>query len=101
MKGCFPWSTPAVWPQGWTLLRSGGPCLSLASWAALRKLASVFSYEARRGVNGFGTFCRKKRPSFAGAKLGTTEHHVDTRVGELAINLFIPNFFDEGASDYV
>jgi len=56
-------------------------CLSGASWSALRSLASVRSNEARRGVNGFGPFCRNKRASPAGAKPGNTENHVDLRVG--------------------
>jgi hypothetical protein len=73
--------TPAVWPKGGTLLSDGGPCLSGASWSALRKLASVLSNGARRGVNGFGAFCRNKRTSPAGAKTGNTEHHMDTRAG--------------------
>ncbi len=59
-----------------------GPCLSGASWSALLRLASVRSHEARRGVTGFGAFCRNKRASPAGAKPGNTEHHVDTRVGD-------------------
>ena len=74
--------TPAVWPKGGTLSSAGGPCLSGASWSALLRLASVRSNEARRGVNGFGAFCRNKRASPAGAKPGNTEHHVDTRVGD-------------------
>jgi len=32
--------TPAVWPKGWTLSSAAGPCLSGASWSALRRLAS-------------------------------------------------------------
>ena len=73
--------TPAVWPQGGTLSSAGGPCLSAASWSALLRLASVRSNEARRGVTGFGAFCRNKRASPAGAKPGNTGNHVDTRVG--------------------
>jgi hypothetical protein len=46
----------------------------------LRKLASVRSHEARRGVNGFGSFSRKKRTSPAGAKPGNTDENVDLRV---------------------
>jgi hypothetical protein len=53
-----------------------------ASWSALLRLASVRSHEARRGVNGFGAFCRNKRASSAGAKPGTTEHHVGMRDGD-------------------
>jgi hypothetical protein len=83
-------STPAVWPNGGTLSSAGGPCVSpstklrtgSASWSALRRLASVLSHEARRGVIGFGAFCRNKRASPAGAKPGNTEHHLDTRVGD-------------------
>jgi hypothetical protein len=60
------------------------------SWRALferselvrLRLASVRSNEARRGVNGFGAFCRNKRASLAGAKPGNTEHHVGRRVGD-------------------
>ncbi len=75
-------STPAVWPNGGTLSSAGGPCVSGASWSALRRLASVLSHEARRGVIGFGAFCRNKRASPAGAKPGNTEHHQDTGVGD-------------------
>ncbi len=75
--------TPAVWPKGWTLSSVGGPCLSGASWSALLRLASIRSQEARRGVNGFGSFCRNKRASPAGAKTGNTEHHLDTRFGDI------------------
>ena len=91
-------STPAVWPKGGTLSSAGGPCVSpsirlrtgSASWSALLRLASLPSHEARRGVSGFGPFCRNKRPvlsqvegaSPAGAKPGHTEQHVDTRVGD-------------------
>jgi hypothetical protein len=82
--------TPAVWPKGGTLSSAGGPCVipstrlrtGSASWSALLRLASVRSYEARWGVNGFGSFCQNKRTSPAGAKPGTTENHVDTRVGD-------------------
>ena len=74
--------TPAVWTKGGTLSSAGGPCLSGASWPALPRLASVRSNEARRGVNGFGAFCRNKRVSPAGAKPGNTGNHVDTRVGD-------------------
>ena len=75
--------TPAVWPKGGTLSFIGGPCLSGASWSALLRLASVRSHEARRGVTGFGSFCRNKRASSAGAKPGFTENHVDMRVGTI------------------
>ena len=84
------WSTPAVWPKGGTLSSAGGPCSSLASWSALCKMASLLFNEARRGVIGFGAFCRNKRSSSAGAKPGTTEHHVDTRVGETSAMRFSP-----------
>ena len=30
--------TPAGWPKGGTFFASGGPCLSLASWAALQRV---------------------------------------------------------------
>ncbi|GJL65402.1 MAG: hypothetical protein NPIRA05_03730 [Nitrospirales bacterium] len=70
---------PAVWPKGRTPLSAGGPCLSQASWSALRSLASIPS-EDRRGINGFGAFCRNKRASPAGAKPGNTEKHIDTRM---------------------
>jgi hypothetical protein len=45
------------------------------------KAGAVRSNEARRGVTGFGPFCRNKRASPAGAKPGNTENHVDTSVG--------------------
>ena len=88
---------PAVWPNGRTPLSAGGPCLSpskrlrtsSASWSALRRLASVPSNEARRSINGFGSFCRNKRPvlspvegaSPAGAKPGNVKKNLDTKVG--------------------
>ena len=79
---------PAVWPNRRTPLSPGGPCLSQASWSALCNLASVPSNEARLGINGFGSFCRNKRPvlspvegaSPSGAKPGHTEKHIDTIV---------------------
>ncbi len=80
--------TPAGWPKGGTLSSPGGPCLSPASWAALRKFASVPSYEARRGVNGFGPFAETKVASTAGAKPGNTENHIDTRVGATSASAF-------------
>ncbi len=67
---------PAVWPKGRTPLSAGGPCLSKASWSTLLSLASVPSNEARRGINGFGSFCRNKRASPARAKPGNTEKHI-------------------------
>ena len=67
---CSPYSTPAARPSGGTLERTGGPCLSAASWAALLRLASSQSDEAGLGVNGFGSFCRNKRSSAAGPKPG-------------------------------
>jgi len=79
--------TPAGWPTGGTLSAVGRPCLSpsirlrtsSASWPALLKLASGLSHEARRGVSGFGSFCRNKRTSAAGPNPGNTENHGDTR----------------------
>ena len=81
--------TPAVWPTGGTLSSAGGPCLSGASWSALLRFASVRSNEARRGVHGFGSFCRNKRASPAGAKPGNTEHHVSTRMGDAHAICFV------------
>ena len=68
--------TPAVRPKGGTLSSAGGPCLSGASWSALRRLASLLFNEARRGVSGFGSFCRNKRASPAGAKPGYTTNRL-------------------------
>ena len=83
--------TPDFWPKGGTLSSAGGPCLSRASWSALRRLASVRSNEPGRGVTGawcvsksatvIGAFCRNKRASPAVAKPGNTENHVDTIIG--------------------
>jgi hypothetical protein len=61
-----------------------GPCLSQASWSALPKLASVPSYEARRGVTGFGHFCRNKSGSPAGAKPGNTKNHANTKPSRIS-----------------
>ena len=72
--------TPAGWPTGGTLSSVGRPCLSGASWPALLKVASVLSHEARRGVSGFGSFCRNKRASAAGPTPGNTENQGDRRV---------------------
>jgi len=88
--------TPAVWPTEGTLSSAGGPCVSpsirlrtgSASGPALLRPAALPSHEARRGVSGFGPFCRNKRPvlsqiegaSPAGAKPGHTELPVDTKV---------------------
>jgi len=85
--------TPAVWPKGGTLSSAGGPCLSGASWSALLKLAAVPFNEARRGVNGFGPFCRNKRASPAGAKPGNTENHCDARIGETSATRFLANAY--------
>ena len=38
--------------------------------------------DLRRGVNGFGNFCRNKRASPAGAKPGNIENQVDSSVEE-------------------
>jgi hypothetical protein len=38
-----------------------------ASWSALY-LASVRSHEVRRGVNGFGSFCRNKKSVLSSAE---------------------------------
>ncbi len=61
--------TPAGWPQGGTLLASSGPCVSPASWSALLPVSvPPLLKEARRGVNGFGSFCRNKRTSSYGGE---------------------------------
>ena len=75
-----PTPTPAGWLKGGTLSSVGGPCLSGASWSALRRLTYLPSNGARRGVNGFGSFCRNKRASPAGAKPGNTRNYVDIKV---------------------
>ncbi len=89
--------TPSGWPKGGTLLSAGGPCLSEASWSALLRLASLRSHEARRGVNGFGAFCRIKRLSPAEAKPGNTEHQFATRVGDTGANHLPTSAFLQGA----
>ena len=76
--------TPAGWPKGGTLSSPGGPCSSPASWSALRKLASRPSFEVRRGVTGFGYFCRNKSGSPAGAKPGNTKKRMNTRVRNIS-----------------
>ena len=73
---------PADRPAGLTLKSRGGPCLSLASWAALPLPASARLNVANLGENGFGSFCQNKRASAAGARPGNIEHHVDTKAGE-------------------
>ena len=65
--------TPAVCPKRWTLSSAGGPCLSGVSWSALLKLASVISNVARRGVNGFRSFCQNKRASAVGMNSSSSE----------------------------
>jgi len=58
--------------------------------ACLPCLAFISLNEAGRGVTGFGSFCRNKRPvlsqvegaSAAGTKSGNTEKHGDTQVRE-------------------
>ena len=53
----FPqYPTPADWTLGRTLVSLRGPCLSVASWPALQRLASVPFDVASLGVNGFGSF---------------------------------------------
>jgi hypothetical protein len=89
--------TPAVWPKGGTVSSTGGPCLSPSawlridseSWPALLRFAAVRSNKAKWGVNGFGSFSRKKRPvlsqaegtSAVGPKPGNTENPVHTIIG--------------------
>jgi hypothetical protein len=93
LKGSSPKvRRPAVWPTEGTLLSAGRPCLSGASWSALLRLASVRSHEAKRGVNGFGAFCRNKGTSPAGAKPGNTEHNADTK-RELGVSQHLKNAF--------
>jgi len=98
LKDFFPWFDACRLAHGRDALIPGGPCVSpsirlrtgSASGPALLRPASLPSHEARRGVSGFGAFCRNKRPvlsqvegaSPAGAKPGHTEQHVDTRVGD-------------------
>ncbi len=67
--------TPAGWTQGGTLLAFSGPCLSRASWSAPLRVASLPSNEARRGVNGFGSFClhnKGRAPRDASGKTSAT-----------------------------
>ena len=72
----FSSSTPSGWPQGWTLLSSHGPCLSGASWSALRMFADNLCDVAKRGVVGFGDFPRKESHSAAGPRPG---NHLNTK----------------------
>jgi hypothetical protein len=118
-----PAPTPAVWPKGGTRSSAGGPCLSpstrlrtgSASWSLLRP-ASISPNEARRGVNGFGTFfsttmvapfgTRQATSSPAGAKPGNTAHQVDTRVGDtqceaFTCQLFFTGTFHDGFSIHI
>ncbi len=89
--------TPAVWPKGGTLFSVGGPCLSQASWSALPSLASVRSNEARRGVSGFGSFCRNKRASPAGAIPGNTEHTLRRGTGDkYVVESFVGRYGEAG-----
>ena len=111
LKGSFPmvrrlpsWPKGGTHSSGWRALfepfdktlRTGS-----ASWSALLGLAFVPSHEARRGVTGFGPYCRNKRPvlshaegaSPAGAKPGNAEHHVHTRVGDTRRYLHLPTLF--------
>ncbi len=60
--------TPAARPSGWTRSCASEPCLSPASWLALPCLASISLNEAGRGVNGFGSFCRNKKPVLSPAE---------------------------------
>jgi hypothetical protein len=82
---------PAVWPNGGTLSSPGGPYLSEATWSALCKLAAVLSNEARRGVNGFGAFCRNKKPVLSPAEGGldcrgeTRQRRISRETRELAV----------------
>ncbi len=64
-----------------------------ASWSALPGSRPSHLHEAGRGVNGFGSFCRNKRASPAGAKPGNSENHVDTRSGHIGEKRLTPNAF--------
>ncbi len=79
--------------QGRDALISWRPCLRGASWSALPGSRPSHLHEAGRGVNGFGSFCRNKRASPAGAKPGNSENHVDTRSGHIGEKRLTPNAF--------
>ena len=49
--------------------------MSAASWSALLRFASDPSNEVCLGVNGFGSFSRRKRTSVAGPKPGIIKNH--------------------------
>jgi len=57
----FPCLTPAGRPLDRTLVSLCGPCLSVASWRTLRRLASAPSHMARQGVTVYGA-SRSARP---------------------------------------
>ena len=85
--------TPAGWPKGGTLLLASGPCLSLGELGrSILCLASLPSNEARRGVNGFGPFCRNKRGSAAGPRSGANKFC--TLVNRLGTFLLQGNVYD-------
>jgi hypothetical protein len=96
--------TPAVWPQGWTLLSAGGPCLSVASWFALPRLASVLSNEARWGVNLHGAsrrvrpllgpFAGTKGPRLPGRNPATQEITWTRELGRQVRCVYLPTLFD-------
>ncbi|HNP96605.1 MAG TPA: hypothetical protein PKJ63_13285 [Cyclobacteriaceae bacterium] len=57
---------PADRPTGLTLKSKGGPCPSLASWAAPPLPASARFNVADLGGIGFGSFCQTKGPRLPG-----------------------------------
>jgi hypothetical protein len=61
---CRP--TPAGWPKGGTLLLAGGPCLSPASWAALRSWRPSSSIRPDGASMVLGPFAETKGPRLPG-----------------------------------
>ncbi len=68
------------WPKGGTLLYPWRTLFEPGELGRPPQVCVPPSYEPRRGVTGFGHFCRNKSGSAAGPKPGNTEHHVDTKL---------------------
>jgi len=100
--------TPAVRPSEWTLSSVGEPCLSAASWLALRVWrpshvmrpngASMVlaTFASTTTVAPFGT--HQGASSAAGPNPGNTEKHGDTGVRYQTSDAFTEQRFSTGKS---
>jgi len=91
--------TPAVRPSGRTLFSIRRALSERSELVRHPPLASVPSNKAELGVNGFGSFCRNKRASSAGAKPGNTKNLVHPIVEQTHSTWFTYEHFLEKTQD--